>query len=417
MPLVLNQSSIVPALQGFVYSLQMGAGQLLSIGSNYYYVTIAQVGPILSITNLLTVYKSSDILTWNAGVTLPPGVGGSNVTCQDAPCVVVGTNIYVIGTFIAAGVVSLQVRIYDTLTDTFSESALGPVQGGAGNQLWSISAQNDGTLVVSSTIVGPSTKYQIYDPVLDSWSGPFTIANVASRVVNQVHDPVTDFTYIFYVETLGDLHCYTIDPLGVNTNVLVATGWSFPNGKLGTAYVSAADSSVHLLANFGTSLKEYASALTNPPSFTLNVVQLESGLPAGNEITPYDQIAGTGWFMLDIGGVLYTFYAVDNGFLDNASSESYIYYNTWSGAAWSVPTLLYTTPIPAELLTPYGTVAADGTVVLLLGLIDPTLWPAYASLSNVVLYSTVFTPAIFAYLNAQSLLPVILPDPSKTGCP
>lgn len=424
MALDLSSATITPPLQGFVFSDQMGPGQLYAVGGAYYYITIAQVG-VAEATNLLTIYKSTDILTWSIAATLPAAIPPqSNVNSQDAPCIVVGSKIYIVGVVLDAGFspahVFLQLHIFDTVTDTFSESSLSVNQGGAGQQMWSLSIQNDGTFVVTSTKVSPTAfTYLIYDPGLDTWSGAVTIVANGSRVLQQVHDSVTDFTYIFYITPLNALRCYTIDPLGSPTDVQILATF-FPIANVGTSIIASSTGEVILTYRrfvSGTSTLFVArSDTTNPPVFSIDTVEDSATLP-GQQVQQFDQIASGGWFPIEIDGLLYVFYAMDNGELNNASSESWIYYRTSTGpGVWSVPTLAYTAPIPTELLTPYGTVAADGTFVMMLGLIDPTLWTAYASLSNVVLYTTTFTPPDYAYLNAQSLMPVILPDPSKGRC-
>jgi len=408
-----------------VYSDQQGPGQLFSVGSKYYYVTIAQVG-VAENTNLLTVYKSSDITTWTIAATLPPATPpASTAFNQDAPAILIGTTIYIVCAYSdGLGSTFLQIHIYDTATDSFSESSLGTSIGGAGQQLWSLSAQNDGSIIVSTTKIpgGVAFGYVVYTPGTDTWGSFTSIVANASQVLQQAHDPVTDNTYIFYVTPLNAVRCFSIEPSGPATDDALVYASLFPVGNVGTAIVSAATSEVvFVFRKFitGTStLFAIRSSTAWPPVFSVDTVDDGSALPPGTQIQQYDQIASGGWFPVDIAGVLYAFYAVDNGELDSASSESYIYYRTSSGpGVWSAPTLAYTTPIPAELLTPYGVEAADGTVVLMLGLIDPTLWPNYSSLSNVVLYSSP-TPAAptVGYIAAQLLTVIVLPDPSKDPC-
>jgi hypothetical protein len=427
MSLVLSSSLVTPALQGFVFSLQMGPGQLFSVGNNWYFVTIAQVG-IAEDTNLVSVYKSSDILAWNLVSTLPAATPPAvNSVAQDCPIIQSGTNLYIIGIVnngsFSPQHVNLQVHKFDTTTDTFSNSSLGPNQSGAGQMLWSISEQNNGTLLISSTIGPPAFAvqfgYQTYDPTFDTWSAFVQIQNNASRVVQQVHDTGTDFTYIYYVTPTNQLRCYSIDPATSNNDTLITTSF-FPTANIGTGLVSSATNQVVLtyrkFVSGVSTLFAVRSDLTNPPAFTTDTVQNGAGLPVGTQIQQYDQIASGGWFPVDINGTLYIFYTVDNGELDSGSSQSFLYYQSETApGTWSSPTLVYTSPVPAEMLTPYAAVNSQGVVVVMLGLIDPTLFPAYASLSNVVLFSGLPTPNLpFVYI--ANAFPVILPDPSKMGC-
>jgi hypothetical protein len=123
------------------------------------------------------------------------------------------------------------------------------------------------------------------------------------------------------------------------------------------------------------------------PVWTIDTVEDYSLLPAGSVVTQYDQSIPGGWSVQCIGGLLYSFYAVDNGELDDPTSQSFLYYRSFSAGAWATPIVLFTSVVPGEMLAPFGA-SIGGAPVILVGIIDPTTYPAYASLTHFILFGS-----------------------------
>jgi hypothetical protein len=132
----------------------------------------------------------------------------------------------------------------------------------------------------------------------------------------------------------------------------------------------------------------FRAALAVNPVFTSEIV--DGPLGPSQAIGSYgsDKLSCSALLVID--GLLYCFYFADNnqGFMGSSDSVSFLYYSTnmGPGQGWSARTLVYTSPTPAEPLTPYPVQVSGTTFGLLFSLIDPTLFfdglTKYSSLSN-----------------------------------
>src|SRR6185369_7736005 len=65
---------------------------------------------------------------------------------------------------------------------------------------------------------------QIYDPALDSWGVAQTSVADSSKVIQQIHDPDTDLTFIFYQKAATqELRCLTMNAALGFSDVTVVT--------------------------------------------------------------------------------------------------------------------------------------------------------------------------------------------------
>lgn len=422
MPLTLTDAQTID-LQEFVPSLQHGANQLFSVGSNFYFVILAQVGTVP--TNDLQVYKSSDKITWSLVATYAAsGAPLQTNASQDAPCCLVNGVIYILGVLIDStgpATVRMLFHPFDTITDSFlADSALSGLQGGAGQQLWSCSPLNDGRIVVSSTITpGPHLTTQTYVPATDSWSAVTNQTNDSSKPLQQIHDPATDRTFIFYQKAAtSEMRCLVLDatPAAVG-DVTVFTLVAGPvfisiigmptvsNGEVIIPYrwfpIAAAPEQ-----------RVARATVADSPAFSIELVEDTATLPVPSQVQQWDQIAGPGSFMITIDGLLYCFYVIDNGQVDDATSQSFLYYRTSPSAGiWSDPAIAYTSNVPGEMMTPYGVIDQFGNPLIILGVVDPTLWDDVSSLTNFVLFVPNAPQVGYAsgkIINAALLRPVAL---------
>jgi hypothetical protein len=86
---------------------------------------------------------------------------------------------------------------------------------------------------------------------------------------------------------------------------------------------------------------------------------------------------------------VYAFYVIDNGWLDNSDSESWLYYQeSTSDGVWSGRLLAWTAgPLPAEMFTPFPAVDSIDRVGVIVKRIDPTVpYPVLPGLSVYLLY-------------------------------
>jgi hypothetical protein len=423
----------VATLQALVNGNQHGATQLFSVGNKTYFVVLEQVGNAPA--NALRVYKSADLVTWVLADTYTSaGPPLQTSASQDCPACVVGTVIYIIGTLIDTNFSPTRVHpvihAFDTATGLFAaDSSLSAVDiKGAGQQLWSISAYNDGTLLASYCkviVAGVSVSLQVqkYTPGTDTWSAAVTIVSDAgSNPLQQIHDATADLQYLFYQKAAtNELRCAVVNELGgfSDTSVLTFT-MQFPVGSIGMPTISGTEIAIPLRvfpASGPPSLYVARATLSAAPNFTVDLVEDCSALPVNSQVQVYDQIASPGALCLTIAGLLYCFYAIDNGELDSAASQAWLYYRTSTGAGvWSAPSIAFTSAVPGELATPYATQATANDPIILVGVFDPTLFPAIGSLTNFINYGGSVVATITTIpINAQTILPIHLPDP-RLGC-
>lgn len=413
MPLSLTAHPVA-TMDAFVAGQQRGANQLLAVGSDLYYVAKSQVNAAGAggAGGHTQIYKSSDKLTWVLVATYPYGSEPPSIptdNTQDAPCCRVGSIIYIVAiSQDSTGfppVNRLVLHRFDTATDTFvSNSALGPLQGGAGFSNFSVSPFNNGTLLVTSTttalfgpVGAPQFQLQIYTPASDTWGASSTVFSDGSTVLKQMHDPTSDLAFCFYgknQETGPEVRCLTVTDVLTFTDVTVFTNsFALQKSQPGLPCIATATNEIVFPYKFSPPvgakvLRVARSPVQATPVFSNDLVEDCSTLPLNSTLQQYDLIAGPGWMAEEIGGLLYVFYDIDNGDLDDPTSQSWLYYRSSTGpGVWSTPNIAYTSVIPGEQLTPYGTAIPGFDPVILVGVIDPTLWPDISSLTDFILYS------------------------------
>ena len=410
----------ISALEYLGISNGFGARQLVTIGSNLYYFTRSQIG-VAENTNKIQVFKSSDRITWTKVVDAFPD------TVYNCQPVVVGSKVY-IGYMdnSAAPIVRIRFHVFDTTTDSFlSDSSVNPDnQGGAGQTTQTYTVLNNGNVLVVSTKAlaqGGHTFAYIYNTAGDTWSAGVDLGEVNSQVYAQVHDPVTDLTFCFLVDSAQThLRCVTLTAGLLFTDVLVATAvTTFNQHILGSPTISTGLNEVvipFLPSTFGD-LKIARATVAATPTFTIDTVQTIASLPdpVNQYIGNWDQQTNGSAVAYDLNGILYIFYQITNG-ADSGSSQTYLYYKSSQAVGSFDPVQIgYTGTAGREMMPLF--IAANGSVnpVIMIGLIDPTIWPAYASLSNVLLYYVSSPVVVSSVVNidATTLPYVGLPNPTR----
>ncbi len=386
-----------PASGSLQSALQHGPNQIFAVGTDLYYVMLAQLGTVP--TNDTNVYKSVDKTTWALvaqfiGTPLNPQTNGYT----DPVSVLVGDKIYIVTTSADTPGPTNQIvfQIFQTGADIFlTPSTPSEDKGIFGlNQLISATALNDGTILVSVTRTSAVVfQVQIYDPALDSWGVAVTAVADNSKVIQQIHDPITDLTFVFYQKTTtAELRCLTVTPALTFTDVTVVTLPLFHSMQFGLPIITTDTNEVvipyRLIDSAPPVLMMARAGIAATPTFTNELVDDMSGLPPGSTLQAFDQFDGPGWAAMDIGGLLYAFYTVDNGISpQDGSTQTALYYRFSSApGVWSAPFIAYTTVVPGAQLTPYGTNIPGFDPIILVSVIDPTLFPSIDSLTQFILF-------------------------------
>lgn len=424
----------IARLQAFVQGLQNGVTQFFAVGSSLFFLIRSQVETVRS--NDLQVYGSTDKTTWTLLDTLTPTISPyQNTAADDAPSVLIGTVIYSIQSvssfFGTAPFAPLVFHRFDTVAGVFlADSSFGPdlqpnATGGIGTQVTSISARNDGKILISTlrrTSDVPAkftTELYVYDPAGDSWTGPTTLqaetATGSAVPLQQIHDPGSDLTFIFYRPSplnTTQMRCWTVaaDLSFTDAAVENFTGGPYPNTAIGMPVISggAVVLPYRFIVGGPPVLKVARATIAAAPVFSLEVVDDNTLLPAGYTISQWDQIVTGAWLVLEIAGTLYAFYAVDNGNLDGPASQSFIYYKSYNSGVWSDAGTIFTSAIPGELMTFYGNKVPGFDPVILVGVVDPTLWPDVSSLTDFILFGAAppVTPeSVTIILHGYKLVP------------
>jgi hypothetical protein len=396
-PLSLTPHSIAK-LQGNTFQFSnYGLTSFFAVGSSLYLIVRSQfpVNGTGSGTNQVQVFKSTDKTTWTMVASVPLVTGDTNQGCS---IVLVGTVVYILAFNTITATQPLFWHRFDTATDTFlADTAAGPNSGALGfsSSGNAVSDLNSGHILVTQDAPpspGTLTFYE-YNPTGDVWgSGTAIAAN--GQVAAQIHDPATDLTFVFYMNGAGtQLRCATITAGFALTDVLVKTlAHSLHNGDVGVPVISSGLNEVvlpfkHFPIAGAPELLAGRATVGATPTFTVDTVETVASLPAGFLIQQWDQNSCAPWYAFDISGTLYIFYAVDNGDLDSGSSQSSVYYRSSSAVGtWDPSNIAYSSVIPGEMFQIMLSSVAGFNPVVLVGIVDPTTFPADASLTNFILF-------------------------------
>jgi hypothetical protein len=408
-------------MDALIGGIAIGPNQLIAVGSSLYYITKNQIASGGQPGNT-QVYKSTNKTTWalvaqwDSATMDPPSV--TSDAGFTVGCLLVGTTIYIGQTSLDTNgppIVKTVLHRFSTLTDTFlTNSVLGPVVGGSGQTFVALSLLNNGQLLISSSttalfgpVGAPQLQVQLYTPGTDTWAAPVIIVADSSFTVKQIHDPVSDLTFVFYQKTIGgtQIRCATVTPALAFTDTLVFTQAGGVGGAAtGLPFITTAGEVVlpFTLFPFPPVLKAARSPVQAAPVFSVDVIEDYSALPVGSVVQQYDQSLAGGWAMQEINGLLYVFYVVDNGDLDSAASQAFLYYRSSTGpGVWGNPLIAFSSAIPGELLAPFGVQIPGFNPVILLGVISPTLFPSITSLSNFILFPVGGEDLIINFIGAQ----------------
>jgi hypothetical protein len=408
----------IARLQNFIDGDGHGATQFFAVGTSLYYVMRDQVGAGTP-DNVLTVWKSTDKTTWVQVAQLPAVPFQVNAVSRDCPAVLVGALIYIAdqidtnpGVFPANNQQVL--HIFDTGTDAFlTDSALAginivsPNGGVLVDQAYSISAFNNGTILLSF-LKGENSglndlQLQLYTIATDTWSAATNVLSDDSRTIQQIHDPVSDLAFVFFRKaSTRECRCLTVDNTLTFSNVTVATPPSGPgigHGIFGLPIITTSTTEIIIPIRWfplagAPFLKAARATVATTPTFTVDTVDDLSTLPAGMFVQQWDQSSACGWMCQEIAGLLYALYDISKD-LDSALSQSFLYYRSSTApGVWSAAAIAYTTVVPGEQLQPYGVNLPGFDPIILVGVIDPTLYPAIASLTNFILFPVQVNPSV-----------------------
>lgn len=422
--------------QNLVNNIGGATPQLVQVNGILYLITKRQI-PFASADSEVVIYKSdSTLVNWSLSVAFATGPnepGGGSAT--EFAVAVIGAKIYVVDyTSVEAGAGSPNFKLGVWTYDTVSSTVSGPGTGGPfafdGDEL-GFSATNSGDLIITYRVANDSFgNTQIYravsyNPSTDTWGASTTIqsgSTSASRTVAQIHDPVTDKTVVFY--NLGGTESLVATVLSGSLGILSTTGPIYTDnvffrfiGTWGVPTVTSdslsAGSSVALpFVSHNTSPQTLHVAFVDLSSYAIGteLVDDNSDLPAGLIIQQYDQQDQAGWSAFDLAGTLYVVFAVDNGDLDSALSQSYLYSKARSGGVWGTLQQQYIAlfpEFPNEMMMPFSAVWASGgqpQIAITLNVWNPTL-------------SIQTTPVGSGSMQSVLLLGSAVPPPSVSASP
>jgi hypothetical protein len=412
-PLVLT-SHLVGTLQHNTFQFSnYGLLCFFSVGNSLYLVTRAQFpqNGTGGGTNDFQVWKSTDKTTWVLQTDIPIAAGPLGETNQGSSFVLSGGIIYMLffrtqSVFPDPGS-PLQFHRYDTSTDTLlsetsptgpSATSNPPAFTSAGN---AVTALNSGRFLVTqqAPTLGVLNFY-VYNPVADTWGVGTQIAAAGAQVLAQVHDPATDLTFVFYLNPAGSqIRCATITAaLTVNDALVQAVTRTPSNGDIGQPCINPALNEVVLPFKFFPSLgapqlHAARAPITSTPVFTVDTVETVAALPANFLVQQWDQNAASPWVAYPLNGTLYIFYVVDNGDLDSAASQCFLYYRTSEAVGvWDASNIAFTSAIPGEMIAAFASSVGGFNPVILVGVVNPVTFPADASLTDFILFGSPSPP-------------------------
>lgn len=381
MSLNLQSNSITPT-QALTNNFGVAHHQLVNVGGILYYITKREI-TLLSGDAHLVIYKSDATgLIWTLAAHI--GGGGGPGTLSEFGVAVIGTKIYVADHKNSAPQWFLGVWTYDTVGNTLTGPGAnnGPQTNNDTGPV-SVSATNAGTLLIAYTKSSTGASYNVvsYNPGTDTWGAPVSLnATVNCQTVAQIHHSGSDKTVIFYnIGSTQDLGATIVD---ATPTVLITTGAIYTFGFFSfnttwgvpaiTSDAPSGNTSVALpfKSAFNECTIAYVDLATG--AHTTELVDNSSDLPAGLQVSVYTVQDQGGFSAFDFGGVLYCVFAVDNGTLNNASSQCFLYAKARVGGVWSSLQLLFTSALSREMLQPFQTDWTAAGPAILVNLWDPT---------------------------------------------
>lgn len=393
MALSLTASSITQT-QSLVNNIGPSNRQMFLISSKLYFVTKRQI-PFLTADSFALAFGSGATgLVWSLLAAVATGQNSpANGSATEFAVAAVSTKIYFVdfkGPSAGAGSSNFHLAVwtFDTVAGTWSGPGTnGPFATNTNNL--QMVALNNGTLLViynrASDAFGNTVAFNsvIYNPTTNTW-GTATAVNATgnSQVVAAQHETTTDRTVVFYnlggtLQTLAS----TLDNTGavLNTSTSIYTWpavfkfidtWGAPavtsdsnSGGLSIA-LPFVDGSFNLRMIF-VDLSSFATSI--------ETVDTGSDLPPGDFVENYSLQDSAGWIALDFSGTLYAVFTVDNGGLNNASSQSFLYAKARTGGVWTGLQVLHTSVLSREPLAPYSTAWNANGPAILYNLWDPTV--------------------------------------------
>lgn len=393
MALSLTASSITKT-QSLVNNIGPSNRQLFNINGQLYFVTKRQI-PFLSADSFACAF-GSDItgLSWSLLAAVATGQNApGNGSATEFAAASIGTKIYLVDYHTPnAGAGSSNFHLAIWTFDTGSGAWSGPGVNGpfaANTNNLQIVALNNGTLLViyniASDAYGNSAAFNsvIYNPGTNTWGSPVVVNSTASsQVVSAIHDPHTDHTVVWYnkggtLQTLASVLDNTGAILSTSSSIYTWPAvfkfidtWGAPaitsdsNSGGSSAALPFIDGSFNLQMMF-VDFSTFATAL--------ELVDNGTDLPGGDFVENYGSQDSAGWVALDFSGTLYAVFTVDNGGLNNASSQSFLYAKNRTGGAWGGLQILHTSVLSREPLAPYSAAWNVNGPAILYNLWDPTV--------------------------------------------
>lgn len=394
MPSLVLTSHSIAQLQALVNNIGVANRQMVQVNAILYYVTKQQI-PFNTANSFLSVYKSDATgLTWSLGAsssTGPNSPGSGSAT--EFSIVAVGTKIYIAeyGTTqagIGSGNFKLVIWTYDTVANTLSGP--GPDGPFAHDTIAvGLTVLNSGTLVLAYSVAadayGNTNQFlaTTYNPATTTWGSSFTLdAAGTSQTVAQIHDTSTDKTVVFYnkggTNSLLAAVLSNTPAVLTNTAALFTFGGGFQFIEVWGLPVVTTDS------NSGGVSAALPFVTGGPPIARIIFVDLgtfatatetvddTTDLPVGSQIQVYDQQDQPGSAALVFNGTLYVIFAVDNGDLDSAASQSFLYAKNRTGGVWGGLQILLTSALSREMLTAFPASWNANGPAIMVQLWDPT---------------------------------------------
>lgn len=391
--LALTQHSITRLQAMFDNTKAIDNLQLVNINGILYYISKQQY-PFNTANELVTAYFSDfSGLTWSVGATVATGPNspGSGSSTGFSMCAI-GTKIYVCDAQLpldGGGGLNhtLGIWTYNTVTNTWAgPSAGGPFVADAQVGATSIVPLNGGNILVfyiqtsDSFVTDKTLSCVVYNVLAGTWGTPTVLANYGhaagslnARPLAILHDPNSDNTVLYFnpgsVNSTANLtlQAMVVSSVGtlLNTPSALYTAVSVfaINGEMGVpCLTSDSPYSAPTVAfpfrdfNSGATLGNIVIAYVNPATNaqTTETAAFMTDFNSPNIIAVYTQQNQGGWCCFDFGGNLYLTFTVNNGNLNSASSQNFLYAKSRGGSTtWSGLQLIYTSAVSREGLQPF----------------------------------------------------------------
>jgi hypothetical protein len=375
--------------------LPCNIGMLQFVNGIPYYVTVSTVG---NASTGFIVVKKYVAGAWSAGVS-------SAFQTTDISVCVSGTTIYILHENVL-GNDPLILSRYSTLTDTFLTDAAGGPINSAGSDYLSINVFPDGKMLTTNVDGTNNVVAAVYDPGLDTWAGPVTVKaapplGFIKFVFGVCIQNSTSLAFIFYanVSAGGGVvnvfckSCTEALALGAEQaflNLTTSAGNESIDANLAIgkpSIIGDGTGSPYLI------LPYLDPGSAGPPSPSYVNLHVARATPATNPVFAFESVLTTVapvYFQTfdllndnivfdsavqDQGGTAYLFFVTDNGDLDSATSQAKLQYvSSTAPGTWSAPTVLYTTPVPNELTSPFLARDQAGNIAIAINQWNPVLY-------------------------------------------